>query len=176
MGRYSQGPRCLLPTGVTSLPTSPVPPSSIVAAWSLATSSFQSRYSPLLGDGARLLCGGSGRGRRCGSRRCSPRFALIGTQSLLRPAQQMARENPQPPRGAVPVWIPVPVCVTVGARAHPAGCSHRLRHGFRLVPPPGTAGRGERSLRAAPGATIRCSASQQPLRRLGGGCRAPGAS
>ncbi|XP_065381761.1 uncharacterized protein [Macaca fascicularis] len=37
-------------------------------------------------------------------------------------------------------------------------------------------GAGERSLIAAPGATIRCGASRQPPRRLGGGCHAPGAS
>nr|XP_054405509.1 uncharacterized protein LOC112132319 [Pongo abelii] len=37
-------------------------------------------------------------------------------------------------------------------------------------------GAGERSLRAAPGATIRCGASRQPPRRLGGGCHASGAS
>lgn len=40
---------------------------------------------------------------------------------------------------------------------------------------PGPLGAGERSLRTAPGATIRCGASRQPPRRLGGGCHAPGA-
>lgn len=104
----------------------------------------QSRYSPLLGDGARLLRGGSGSGRRRGGRRRrrSPRFALIGTQSLLGPAQQMARKDPQPPPGAVP--LPVRCRTGARVRARPArrSRSHRLRHGFRLVPPPGTAGRG----------------------------------
>lgn len=40
---------------------------------------------------------------------------------------------------------------------------------------PGPLGAGERSLRTAPGATIRCAASRQPPRRLEGGCHAPGA-
>lgn len=101
-----------------------------------------SRYSPLLGDGARLLRGGSGRGRRRGSRRGSPRFALIGTQRLPGPAQQMARENPQPPPRAVPLRVPVHCGTGARARARLACCSRRLRHGFRLVPPSGTAGRG----------------------------------
>ena len=105
----------------------------------------QSRYSPLLGDGARLLRGGSGSGRRRGGRRRrSPRFALIGTQSLLGPAQQMARKNPQPPPGAVPLPVRCRTGAGARARARPArrSRSRRLRHGFRLVPPPGTAGRG----------------------------------
>lgn len=106
----------------------------------------QSRYSPFLGDGARLLRGGSGSGSRRGRRRGSPRFALIGTHSLLGPAQQMTGENPEPPPGTVSIRVRVSVpvrCRTAAcAHARPARYSRRLRHGFRLVPPPGTAGRG----------------------------------
>lgn len=118
---------------VNSLPT-PVPssPSAQAACGLPPPAPSPARYSPLLGDGARLRRGGSGGGRRPGRRRGSPRFTLIGTRSLLGPAQQMARQNPQPPARAARVWVPL-------ARARLA---RRLRHGFRLVPPPEAAGRG----------------------------------
>ncbi|XP_021094250.1 atherin-like [Heterocephalus glaber] len=86
----------------------------------------------------------------------------------------MARENAQPPPSAGPVRVPGRR--RAGARTCLSRCSRRLRHGFRLVPPPGPLGAGERSLRAAPGATIRCGASRQPPRQLGGGCHAPESS
>lgn len=142
----------------------------------------QSRYSPLLGDGARLLRGGSGSGRRRGGRRRrrrSPRFALIGilkaswgrpsrwperTRSL-RPARSRSLSAAEPE----PASAPVPPAAAAAAATASAMASALCRR-------PGPLGAGERSLKAAPGATIRCGASRQPPRRLGGGCHAPGAS
>lgn len=81
-GPHFQGPECLPPSRAL-----PQHRPGLVPHQRLAQ---QRRHSPLLGDDARLLRGGSGSGRRRGGRRGSPRFAVIGTQSFLRPAQQMA--------------------------------------------------------------------------------------
>lgn len=90
-GPHFQGPECLppLPCHLLSHLARALPQHKpgLVPHQRLAQ---QRRHSPLLGDGARLLRGGSGSGRRRAGRRGSPRFAIVGTQSFLRPAQQMA--------------------------------------------------------------------------------------
>lgn len=61
------------------------------------------------------------------------------------------------------------------APVSPAAAAAASAMASALCRRPGPLGAGERSLRTAPGATIRCGASRQPPRRLGGGCHAPGA-
>lgn len=83
----------------------------------------------------------------------------------LRPARSRSGSGSRSRSGAEPEPAPVPPAAAAASAMASALCRR-----------PGPLGAGERSLRAAPGATIRCGASRQPPRRLGGGCHAPGAS
>lgn len=97
-----------------------------------------------------------------------PRFAIIGTQSFPEagPADGLKEPAASARRGPCPDPGPGPLRPGACARARgrPARRSRRLRHGFRLVPPPGGrwarvkghqsgARRDRHSLRRIPAAT-----------------------
>lgn len=176
MGQYFQGPGCLPPTRVTSLPTSSVPSRSTGAAWSLVGSSLlraaTHRFLGMVPDscaagvavGAAVAADAAFRALHSLVLRASwgwPSRWPERTRSL-RPAR--SRSGPRSRSAAELGPAPVPP---------PAPAASASAMASALCRRPGPLGAGERSLRAAPGATIRCGASRQPPRRLGGGCHAP---
>lgn len=179
MGRYFQGPGCLPPTRVTSLPTSPMPSRSTGAAWSLVSRGLHRaathRFLGMVPDscaagvamGAAAAVDAAFRALHSLVLRASwgwpSRWPVI-TRSL-RPAR--SRSGSRSRSAAEPEPAPVPPAAAAASASAMASALCRR---------PGPLGAGERSLRAAPSATIRCGASRQPPRRLGGGCHAPEAS
>lgn len=180
-GPHFQGPECLPPSRVTSFPTSPVPFRSTSPAWSLTSvwlnRDVTHRFLGMVPDSCAagvavgaavpvaavlralqslVLRASCGRPSRWPERTRSLRPARSRSGSRSRSRSVVDRE---PAPAAVP-----PAAAAASAMA--SALCHR----------PGPLGAGERSLRAAPGATIRCGASRQPPRRLGGGCHAPGAT
>lgn len=154
-----------------------VPPSSTGRAWLLSSSSFHRvathRFLGMVPDS---WAAGVAVGAAAAFRALHP---LVLRASWGRPRRwpertrslRPARSRSGSPSRSVaePEPVPTPVLPAAGVAAASAMASALCRRREPL-------GSGERSLRAAPGATIRCGASRQPPRRLGGGCSAPGAS
>lgn len=161
----------------TSLPTSPVPSHSTGAAWSLVASSLHRavthRFLGMVPDssaagvavGAAVAADAALRALHSLVLRASWGWPSRWPERIrsLRPAR--SRSGSRSAAGLEPAPVP-PAAAAASASAMASALCCR----------PGPLGAGERSLRAAPGATIRCGASRQPPRRLGGGCLAPGAS